>query len=88
MGVGGVCMLPCLVWFKYVYLPDEETRNYRKLMHAKRRERTDEQARVVKETLRLAKIEDEKREEAKRKLQDAQEDEENNRRSTNRKSIR
>lgn len=35
-------------------------------MHAKRRERVDEQARVTKENLRLARIEDAKREAAKK----------------------
>jgi hypothetical protein len=76
-------MLPCLVWFKFVFLPNKEQRENRRLMHAKRRERVDEQARVVKEKLRLAKIEDEKKEAARRAMEEqAQARENNNRRST------
>jgi len=66
LSFGGCCLLPCLVWFKYVFLPNKAQKDSRRLMHAKRRERVDEQARVVKETLRLAKLEDEKKEEARK----------------------
>lgn len=85
----GLClMLPCLVWFKYVYLPTAEQKEFRRFMHAKRRERIDEQARVVKETLRLAKIEDAKKEAAKqRMLNDELQDDDRRRSSTNRKSF-
>lgn len=66
LSCGSICMLPCLVWFKYVFLPNKQQRDSRRLMHAKRRERVDEQARVVKEKLRLAKIDDEKKEAARK----------------------
>ena len=58
---GVCCLTPCLVWFKYVWLPNKENREFRKEMHRKRRERVDEAARVIKETLRLAKEEDARR---------------------------
>ena len=59
-------MIPFAVWFKLLYFPNRQEREARSRMHAKRRERIDEQARVTRENLRLAKIEDEKREAAAR----------------------
>ncbi len=64
LAVSGVLFIPFLTWFKIIFLPNKEESDRRKRMHQKRRERVDEQARVAKENLRLARIEDAKREAA------------------------
>ena len=61
LSFGVCCLTPCLFWFKFVWLPNKQDREFRKEMHRKRRERVDEAARVIKETLRLAKEEDARR---------------------------
>ncbi len=64
--IGCLLFVPFLMWVKFLYFPNKEEKKRRDYMHSKRRERTDEQARVTRENLRLARIEDEKRAAAKK----------------------
>jgi len=62
----GFLFLPFLYWIMFLCFPSAEEGERRKYMHAKRRERVDEQARVTKDNLRVARIEDAKREAARK----------------------
>lgn len=61
---GACCMTPCLIWFKFVFCPTRQQREERREMHRRRRDRVDEQARVTREKVKLARLEDERRRKA------------------------